>query len=78
MPNRMYNVLLSRPHSPFSIQWMEMKVGNAGTAQGRTNTINSAFVHQPGRMKKPDIKSARNSLRFTPNARNSKVLTTVC
>ena len=71
-------MLLSRPHSPFSIQWIEMKVGNAGTAQGRTKTINSAFVHQPGRMKKPDSNSARNSLRFTPNARNSKVLTKVC
>src|SRR5258708_2675531 len=76
-PNRLYSALLSRPHSPFSIQWIEMNVGSAGTAQGRTKISSSNFVHQPGYMKKPDSISAKNNLRFTPKARNSNVLTTV-
>ena len=37
-------MLLMSPHWPFSIQWMEMKVGIAGTAQGRMNTSISVFV----------------------------------
>jgi len=68
---------LTKPHSPFSIQWIEMNVGNAGTAQGRTKISKSAFVHQPGRIKKPDSISAKNSFTFTPNARKIIVLTTV-
>ena len=56
---------------------MEMKVGNAGIAHGSTKIISSAFVHQPGRIKKPDSISARNSSTFTPNAKNTIVLTTV-
>src|SRR6266566_9463337 len=77
IPNMMYRALLIRPHSPFSIQWIEMKVGRAGIAQGNTKTSKSAFVHQPGRIKKPDSRSARNSFTFTPNARKISVLTTV-
>src|ERR1051326_1886047 len=76
-PNTIHRKLLTRPHSPFSIQWIEIKVGSAGTAQGRTKTSKSAFVHQPGRMKKPDSRSARNSFTFTPKARKISVLTTV-
>ena len=76
-PNTIHRKLLIRPHSPFSIQWIEMKVGRAGIAQGNTKTSKSAFVHQPGRIKKPDSRSARNSFTFTPNARKMSVLTTV-
>ncbi len=68
---------MSKPHSPFSIQWIEMKVGNAGTAQGSTKIISNTFVHQPGRMKKPDSISARKSFTLTPKARKIMVLTTV-
>src|SRR5215470_350392 len=50
-PNRIHSALLTNPHSPFSIQWMEMKVGNAGTAQGSTKIISNALFHQPGRQK---------------------------
>ena len=77
-PKTIHKKLLISPHSPFSIQWIEMKLGSAGTAHGRTKSSSSPLTHQPGRMKKPDSKSAKNSLRFTPNARNSNVLTTVC
>src|SRR5712671_1007016 len=77
-PKTIHKKLLIRPHSPFSIQWIEMKLGNSGTAQGRTKIISRPLTHQPGRMKKPDNMSARNSLRFTPKATNTKVLTTVC
>src|SRR5437764_7218061 len=76
-PNTIHRKLLTKPHSPFSIQWIEMKVGSAGTAQGSTNTSKSAFVHQPGRMKKPDSNSARNSFTFTPKTRKIIVFTTV-
>src|SRR5437763_16715603 len=76
-PNTMYRKLLTRPHSPLSIQWIEMKVGNAGTAQGSTKISNSVFVHQPGRMKKTDRNSERNNLKFTTNARKISVLNTV-
>src|SRR4051794_23857579 len=76
MPNNIHSALFKRPHSPFSIQWIEMKAGNAGTAHGRTKTISRAFVHQPGRIKKPDSISAKNSLRLTPKTRNSRVLMT--
>ena len=62
-------MLLRKPHSPFSIQWIEMNVVICGTAQGRTKIISSTFIHQPGRMKKPDSSSARNSFTFTPSAR---------
>src|SRR5215472_5893280 len=78
MPKRMNSALFNRPHSPFNIQWIEMKLGNAGTAHGSTKIISSALTHQPGRMKKPDNNSAKNSLRFTPKATNSTVLTSVC
>src|ERR1700736_4900019 len=73
-PNRIKSALLTSPHSPFSIQWIGMNVGSAGTAQGRMKIIRRAFTHQPGRMKKPDIISARNSLMFTPKARKIMVL----
>src|SRR3984893_16151811 len=76
-PNRIHSPLLTSPHSPFSIQWIEMKVGKAGIAQGSTKISSSVFVHQPGRMKNPDSMSARNSFTFTPNARKTAVLTTV-
>src|SRR5919201_6366777 len=76
-PKTIHKKLLTSPHSPFSIQWIEIKVGNAGTAQGRTKISSSTFVHQPGRMKKPDSSSAKNSFTFTPNARKTMVLTTV-
>jgi hypothetical protein len=36
MPKKAYSALLMRPHSPLSIQWIEMKAGSAGTAQGST------------------------------------------
>src|SRR5438093_4354258 len=78
MLNRMNSALLIRPHSPFSIQWIEMKPGSSGTAQGRTKIISRPLTHQPGRMKKPDNRSAKTSLRFTPKATKTKVLTTVC
>ena len=55
-----------------------MKLGNAGIAQGRMKITNSVLIHQPGCIKKPDSNNARNSLRFTPNARNSRVLIRVC
>src|SRR5438067_5328369 len=77
-PNTIYKKLLSKPHSPFSIQWIEMKLGSSGTAQGSTKISSRPLTHQPGRMKKPDNRSARNSLRFTPKATKTKVLTTVC
>jgi hypothetical protein len=32
---RVYSRLLRKPHSPFSIQWIEMKPDSDGTAQGR-------------------------------------------
>ena len=35
MWNRSHSTLLINPQSPFSIQWMAMKVGIAGTAQGK-------------------------------------------
>src|SRR5205807_4566407 len=76
-PKTIYRKLLTSPHSPLSIQWIEMKVGSAGTAQGSTKISSSVFVHQPGRMKKPDNSNARNSFTLTPNARNIAVLTTV-
>src|SRR6516162_303238 len=78
IPKRIKSALFKRPHSPFSIQWIEMKLGNAGTAQGRTKIISSAFTHQPGRIKKPDNRSAKKSLRFTPKVTKIKVLITVC
>ena len=77
MWNRSYSRLLSRPYSPFSIQWIEMKVGSAGTAHGSTKIISSALTHQPGRMKKPDSNSARNIFRLIATPRYSAVLTTV-
>src|SRR5215469_3041897 len=77
-PKTIHKKLLSRPHSPFSIQWIEIKLGNAGTAHGRTKIISSPLTHQPGRMKKPDSRSAKNSLRFTPKVTKIKVLITVC
>ena len=46
-----------------------------GTAQGSTKSINSPLTHQPLRMKKPDSSSPKNSFRFTPNTRNTSVLT---
>src|SRR5437762_7482548 len=76
-PNTIHKKLFTKPHSPFSIQWIEIKVGNAGTAQGSTKISSSAFVHQPGRMKKPDSINARKSFTLTPNARKIIVLTTV-
>ena len=36
MWKRSHSVLLIKPHWPFSIQWIERKVGSAGTAQGST------------------------------------------
>src|SRR6516225_4575096 len=78
IPKTIKSALFNRPHSPFSIQWIEIKLGNAGTAQGNTKIISSALTHQPGRIKNPDNKSAKNSLRLTPNATNSTVLTSVC
>src|SRR6202045_2446352 len=75
-PNKIYSALLTSPHSPFSIQWIEIKVGSAGTAQGSTKINSRAFVHQPGRIKKPDSISARKSFTFTPNAKKTMVLTT--
>src|SRR5438067_8669700 len=77
MPKAIHRKLFTSPHSPFSIQWIEMKVGRAGTAHGSTKTSNSAFVHQPGRIKKPDSRSARNSFTFTPKAKKISVLITV-
>ena len=61
--------MLRKPHSPFSIQWIEMNVEICGTAQGRMKISSSAFIHQPGRMKKPDRSKARNIFTFTPSAR---------
>ena len=69
MPNSFHNRLFNSPHWPSSIQWIEMKVGNAGTAQGKTKTISNAFTHQPGLTKKPDKRKARNILTLTPTAR---------
>ena len=46
-----------------------MKVGIAGTAQGRMKISSSALIHHPGRMKKPDSSRARNIFTFTPTAR---------
>ena len=77
IPPRIQSALLSRPHSPFSIQWSEMKAGSCGTAQGSTNSISITLVNQPGRMKRPDSSSARNSLRLTPSTTKISVLTTV-
>ena len=66
MPKTFHRKLLSRPHSPFSIQWIEMNAGSAGSAHGSTKTSSSALTHQPRRMKKPDSSSATNIFRFTP------------
>ncbi len=66
MPVRSQIRLLIRPQLPFSIQWIDRKVGSAGIAQGRMKTTSSALTHQRLRMKKPDSSSARNMLRFTP------------
>ena len=65
------------PHSPFSIQWIEMNVGIAGTAQGRMKTSSKALTHRLRWMKKPDSSRARNKCRFTPMTRNTTVLTSV-
>src|SRR6266851_8745878 len=77
IPNMIYSPLLISPHSPFSIQWIEMKVGSAGIAHCRTKIISSTFTHHPGRMKNPDSIRAKNSFTFTPKARKIRVLTTV-
>src|SRR5207237_10603971 len=77
-PKTIHKKLLTRPHSPFSIQWIEMKLGSSGTAQGSTKIISSPLTHQPGRMKNPDNRSAKNSFRFTPKATKTMVLITVC
>src|SRR5437588_6300633 len=63
-PNTIHRKLLIRPHSPFSIQWIEMKVGRAGIAQGNTKTSKSAFVHQPGRIKSPTAGARGTALRL--------------
>ena len=74
IPNTSHSRLLSNPHWPSSIQWIEMNPGNAGIAHGRTKTISSAFTHQPGRTKKPDSNKARNILTFTATAKYITVL----
>src|ERR1700704_583204 len=76
-PKTIYRKLLTNPHSPLSIQWIEMKVGSAGIAQGSTKISSIVFVHQPGRMKKPDSSNARNSFTLTPKAKKTAVLTRV-
>ena len=68
-PKTFHRKLLNRPHWPFSIQWIEMKEGSAGIAQGSTKISSRPFTHQPRRMKKPDSSSAPNIFRFTPMAR---------
>ena len=46
-----------------------MNVEICGTAQGRTKISSSVFIHQPGRMKKPESSKARNIFTFTPSAK---------
>src|SRR3979411_880114 len=75
-PNTIHRKLLIRHHSPFSIQWIEMKAGRAGTAQSNPKPSKRALAHPPGRIKKPDSRSARNSFTFTPKARKISVFTT--
>src|SRR5947209_17851618 len=70
-PNTIYKKLFTKPHSPFNIQWIEIKLGNSGTAQGSTKIISRALTHHPGRIKNPDNKNATNSLRFTRKATNT-------
>src|SRR5438445_7945340 len=60
MPKTLNRKLLIRPHSPLSIQWIEMNEGSAGIAHGSTKTSSRDLTHHPLRMKKPDSSSAPN------------------
>src|SRR5438874_11924658 len=70
-PNTIHRKLLIRPHSPFSIQWIEMKVGRAGIAQGNTKTGRTASATSPGAKKRPNAGRRGKGLRLTRNTRKS-------
>src|SRR5918996_6276823 len=61
MPNQYQRMLLSIPHSEFSIQRNDRMVGIDGTAHGRMKMIESQRIQGRVEAKKPDRRSARKS-----------------
>jgi len=77
MPNQYQRMLLSMPHSEFSIHRNDRMVGIEGTAQGRMKMMDSQRIQGLVEAKKPDSSNARNSLRLMPMPRKIAVLITV-